>query len=125
MRQASFPGASANGVTTDSVIARICLRLDPHGPIRYKSARFLPEALGATLAVASTRQNRITSYNVCYTKLLRGATQPQALTEAVVTHGADLGIALDGDADRVVMCDERGLVVDGDQVLGLVSYNFV
>ncbi len=50
-----------------------------------------------------------------------GATQPQALTEAVVTHGADLGIALDGDADRVVMCDERGLVVDGDQVLGLVG----
>ncbi len=65
VRQASFPGASANGVTTDSVIARICLRLDPHGPIRYKSARFLPEALGATLAVASTRQKDVRAIVEC------------------------------------------------------------
>ncbi len=50
-----------------------------------------------------------------------GATQPQALCEAVVTHGADIGIALDGDADRVVLCDEQGREIDGDQVLGLIG----
>ncbi|SBV96924.1 Serine/threonine protein kinase [uncultured Alphaproteobacteria bacterium] len=55
VRQASFPGASNSGMTTDSVIARVCLRLDPHGPIRFKGARFLPEGLGPALAVASTR----------------------------------------------------------------------
>ena len=46
-----------------------------------------------------------------------GATSTKALSEAVVTHRADLGIALDGDADRVMMVDASGSVHDGDQVL--------
>ena len=50
-----------------------------------------------------------------------GATHPQTLCEAVVQHGADLGIALDGDADRVVFADEKGAVIDGDQIMALVA----
>jgi phosphoglucosamine mutase len=50
-----------------------------------------------------------------------GATAPGNLCQAVLDHGADLGIALDGDADRMVMADERGRLVDGDQVLGLIA----
>ncbi|RMD65094.1 MAG: phosphoglucosamine mutase [Alphaproteobacteria bacterium] len=50
-----------------------------------------------------------------------GATQPKTMQQAVVAHGADLGIALDGDADRVVLADEQGRLVDGDQVLALVA----
>jgi phosphoglucosamine mutase len=50
-----------------------------------------------------------------------GATAPAKLCQAVLDHGADLGIALDGDADRMVMADERGRLVDGDQVLGLIA----
>ncbi|MGE4527879.1 MAG: phosphoglucosamine mutase [Rhodospirillaceae bacterium] len=50
-----------------------------------------------------------------------GAMYPQALSRAVVEEGANLGIALDGDADRVVLCDERGREIDGDQVLGLIG----
>jgi phosphoglucosamine mutase len=46
-----------------------------------------------------------------------GATAPQALREAVLAHGADLGIALDGDADRVKMIDADGQLYDGDQLL--------
>lgn len=50
-----------------------------------------------------------------------GATHTDAMREAVAAHGADLGIALDGDADRVIMADERGRAVDGDQLMALVA----
>ncbi len=50
-----------------------------------------------------------------------GATAPAVMQEMVVKHGADLGIALDGDADRVIMCDETGHVIDGDQIMALIA----
>ncbi|MGE0717253.1 MAG: phosphoglucosamine mutase [Alphaproteobacteria bacterium] len=50
-----------------------------------------------------------------------GATAPDAMRTAVVTHGAQLGIALDGDADRVILADENGRVIDGDQLLALIG----
>ncbi len=50
-----------------------------------------------------------------------GSQHPEAMQRAVVAHGADLGIALDGDADRVILCDEHGAMLDGDQILGLVA----
>ena len=50
-----------------------------------------------------------------------GSTHPGVLQEQVVTHRADVGIALDGDADRVVLVCERGNVIDGDQLMATVS----
>jgi phosphoglucosamine mutase len=50
-----------------------------------------------------------------------GATAPQALCEQVVAHGAALGLALDGDADRLIVCDEHGEVIDGDQLMALIA----
>jgi|TARA_R110002124_G_scaffold21669_6_gene83069 phosphoglucosamine mutase len=50
-----------------------------------------------------------------------GSTYPMALAAAVRNHGADIGIALDGDADRLIICDEHGKVVDGDQIMALVA----
>ncbi|MCC7274389.1 MAG: phosphoglucosamine mutase [Alphaproteobacteria bacterium] len=50
-----------------------------------------------------------------------GATAPDAMRTAVVTHGAQLGIALDGDADRVILADETGRIIDGDQLLALIG----
>ncbi len=50
-----------------------------------------------------------------------GSTSPRALSAAVLEHRADLGIALDGDADRLLICDERGQTVDGDQILALIA----
>jgi phosphoglucosamine mutase len=50
-----------------------------------------------------------------------GATAPQKLAELVKERRADLGIALDGDADRLVLSDEQGRIVDGDQILALIA----
>ena len=50
-----------------------------------------------------------------------GSTHPSALQDAVKAHRADLGIALDGDADRVVMVDNTGAIVDGDQILYIIA----
>jgi phosphoglucosamine mutase len=50
-----------------------------------------------------------------------GSTAPEYLTGQVRAHGADLGLALDGDADRVILADEQGELVDGDQTLALIA----
>ena len=50
-----------------------------------------------------------------------GSLSPDRLCEMVVSHNAHLGLALDGDADRVLFCDEHGAMVDGDQVLALIA----
>ncbi|HEY4546778.1 MAG TPA: phosphoglucosamine mutase [Pedomonas sp.] len=50
-----------------------------------------------------------------------GSTAPQALAAKVLETGAHIGIALDGDADRLIIVDEKGQVVDGDQLMGLVA----
>jgi phosphoglucosamine mutase len=50
-----------------------------------------------------------------------GSTEPDFLSGEVRRHGADLGLALDGDADRLIVADERGKIVDGDQILALIA----
>lgn len=50
-----------------------------------------------------------------------GSTRPERMCAEVVANGAHLGIALDGDADRVIVCDEKGELVDGDQLMALVA----
>ncbi len=50
-----------------------------------------------------------------------GSTKPRIAAETVVSHGADVGICLDGDADRVILIDEKGKVADGDQFMALLA----
>ena len=50
-----------------------------------------------------------------------GSTSLDAMRERVVEEGADIGIALDGDADRLIVIDEKGNTVDGDQIMGLIA----
>jgi len=52
---------------------------------------------------------------------LCGSTYPQMLQETVVASGADIGLALDGDADRLIVVDETGKVIDGDQLMALIA----
>ncbi|WP_425996475.1 phosphoglucosamine mutase [Caulobacter sp. DWR1-3-2b1] len=53
-----------------------------------------------------------------------GSTHPEAMAKLVREYRADIGIALDGDADRLVICDENGLVVDGDQIMAIIAAAF-
>jgi len=50
-----------------------------------------------------------------------GSTHPEAMAKLVREYRADIGIALDGDADRLVICDEKGVVVDGDQIMAIIA----
>ena len=50
-----------------------------------------------------------------------GSTHPGTLAAAVKEYRADIGIALDGDADRLIVCDEKGQVVDGDQIMAMIG----
>ncbi len=50
-----------------------------------------------------------------------GSTAPQTAAETIIAHGADVGICLDGDADRVMILDENGKVADGDQIMALMA----
>ncbi|WP_404479269.1 phosphoglucosamine mutase [Novosphingobium sp. BL-52-GroH] len=53
-----------------------------------------------------------------------GSTHVELLQETVVSSGADIGIALDGDADRLIVVDEKGQTVDGDQIMALIGGEF-
>jgi phosphoglucosamine mutase len=50
-----------------------------------------------------------------------GSTHPELMQETVVASSADIGLALDGDADRLIVCDEKGRLVDGDQLMALIA----
>lgn len=54
-----------------------------------------------------------------------GSTHLDTIKETTVAAGADIGIALDGDADRLIVCDEKGNVVDGDQIMGLIATDWL
>lgn len=71
--------------------------------------------LGAEVIRIGTEPNGVNINAGC------GSTVPQACIEAVVSHGADLGISLDGDADRVHLIDEKGRIVDSDQLMCVIA----
>ena len=80
--------------------------------------RVAPDALwelGATVIPVGNSPNGMNINEGC------GSTHPQMAAETVVAHGADLGICLDGDADRVILVDENGRVGDGDQFMALMA----
>ncbi|MHA7871250.1 MAG: phosphoglucosamine mutase [Hyphococcus sp.] len=53
-----------------------------------------------------------------------GSTATKSLQDAVQEYRADIGVALDGDADRVIICDEKGRIIDGDQILALIAQSW-
>jgi phosphoglucosamine mutase len=81
----------------------------------YKAAPKMLEELGATVIALGVEPDGYNINDKC------GSTHPQTLQKAVKKNKADLGIALDGDADRVILCDERGTIIDGDQIIGMIA----
>jgi len=77
-----------------------------------------PEILEAAGARVDVIHNEPDGVNI---NVASGATDPRSLQEAVKAAGADVGFALDGDADRLIAVDASGQVVDGDQVLGILA----
>ncbi|HEY6578095.1 MAG TPA: phosphoglucosamine mutase [Rhizomicrobium sp.] len=81
----------------------------------YKVAPLILWELGAEVIEIGTEPNGFNINHEC------GSTFPEAMQRKVRERRADFGIALDGDADRVVMADEKGNLIDGDQILALIA----
>ena len=81
----------------------------------YKAGPSIFSALGARIIPYGVSPNGLNVNKNC------GSTFPQLIQRAVLKHKADIGIAFDGDADRVIICDEKGTLVDGDQILALIA----
>ncbi len=81
----------------------------------YKAAPEVLWELGAEVIPVGVAPNGKNINDHC------GSTYTQTAAEAVVAHGAHMGIALDGDADRVMILDEKGNVADGDQIMALLA----
>ena len=81
----------------------------------YKAAPIVLWELGAEVISLGVEPNGFNINDGC------GSTHPEKAAQAVLKHGADVGICLDGDADRVILIDEKGQIADGDQLMGLIA----
>ena len=81
----------------------------------YKSAPKILTELGAKVFTVGINPNGLNINHKC------GSTHPEVIKKFVKKHKADIGIALDGDADRVIMCDEKSQIIDGDQIIAMIA----
>ncbi len=82
-------------------------------------ARTVFERVGADVVVIGDQPDGTNINDAC------GATYPSTVAEAVLAHGADVGIALDGDADRLIAVDHTGRVVDGDHIIAIAAIDLL
>ena len=85
----------------------------------YKSTPCVLRELGAEVAVAHNEPNGININDGC------GSMHPEEIQRVVEISGADVGISHDGDADRVLLCDEDGEIVDGDEILAIAALDLL
>jgi len=81
----------------------------------YKAGAKLLTSLGASVISIGVSPNGLNINEKC------GSTHPNKIQEVVKKYKADLGIALDGDADRIILCDEKSKIIDGDQILAMLA----
>ncbi len=104
-----------NTFPKEMTLEGIKIALDCAHGAAYRVAPAVFEELGATVIKLGTSPNGININDGC------GALHPETVREAVLKHRADIGIALDGDADRIIVVDEKGEVVDGDQIMAICA----
>ena len=85
----------------------------------YKSTPCVLRELGADVIIAHNEPNGMNINAQC------GSTHPREIQRLVKESGADVGITHDGDADRVLLCDENGEIVDGDEILAIASVDLL
>jgi phosphoglucosamine mutase len=85
----------------------------------YKSTPCILRELGAEVAVAHNEPNGMNINDGC------GSTHPEEIQRIVKESGADVGVTHDGDADRVLLCDENGEIVDGDEILAIAALDLL
>ncbi len=81
----------------------------------YKAAPKLLNSLGAKVISIGIKPNGLNINEKC------GSTYPSKIQSAVKKFNANIGISFDGDADRVIMCDEKGKIIDGDQIIAMLA----
>jgi phosphoglucosamine mutase len=81
----------------------------------YKAAPQLFRSLKAKIILVGNKPNGFNINKNC------GSTYPRILQKKVKQYKADLGISFDGDADRIIMCDEKGTIIDGDQIIAAIA----
>ncbi len=91
------------------------IALDCANGATYKVAPMVFRELGARVHLIGNEPDGLNINHQC------GSTQPGAMQEKVISCGAELGIALDGDGDRVIMADRNGEIVDGDELLYIIA----
>tara|TARA_B100000886_G_scaffold272984_1_gene196912 strand:- start:4079 stop:5410 length:1332 start_codon:yes stop_codon:yes gene_type:complete len=89
--------------------------LDCANGAAYKSAPKLLKELGARVISIGTQPNGLNINQKC------GSTYPSKIKSAVKKYKAHVGISFDGDADRIIMCDEKGKIIDGDQIIAMLA----
>lgn len=99
-------------------LSKFKIVLDCANGAAYKIAPIIFWELGAEVITIANSPNGFNINDNC------GSTATAALKEAVLQHKADIGIALDGDADRLIICDEKGNTVEGDQIISAVALNW-
>jgi phosphoglucosamine mutase len=102
-------------IPTRTVLRGLKLVVDCAHGATYHIAPSVFEELGADVVRIGTSPDGININDSC------GATAPKLLRAAVIEHEADMGIATDGDGDRLIMVDHQGEVVDGDEVLFIIA----
>jgi phosphoglucosamine mutase len=96
-------------------LKKIKIVIDCANGAGYKAAPKLFSKLGANIVLLAANPNGLNINEKC------GSTYPLKIASAVKKHKAKIGISLDGDADRIIMCNEKGQIIDGDQIIAMLA----
>ncbi|MDC0558317.1 phosphoglucosamine mutase [Candidatus Pelagibacter ubique] len=104
-----------NNLPKDFNLRGLRIVIDCANGAGYKAGPELLKSLGAKVFSIGINPNGFNINKNC------GSTFPNKIRLAVKKYKAHIGISLDGDADRIIMCDEKGIVIDGDQIIAAIA----